>query len=754
MLGGLLLLALAVSVEVDLAPDQPLHFVYVDDPLIVELRSDTDVEATVQLTARRADRDTGTTAAVGPVRLPAHGVYWWAAPDLPAERGFYAVDILVETPSGPVEARQHFCRVDRGGALSLPLWAQADTADPHELLALKSIGVNALRLDASQADFVEQAAAAIAQGLGVIAAVDTQAVPDAAEFFKQSGAITPVRWEVRAPSAEALAAFADALRKAGSAAPIAAVVRADNAASLLSPNTAVHIREMVVDGGAASWEQVQEITYAARRTGHERWRLHAAPSGPEPLPLAFELLAHMAVGYSGVGFAIERAYNGRPGEDFAALSGLASELEARDPVGPLSLAQGVQGLVFRNCDRWLIVLRADRDAEVRVPVGAARDLRLLDTYHNDLPVPAIKDGHVAIALATQPVYLRGSGGIVISAAARNHVVRQARAFAARPAFKERLPQPLMQRIGEIAAEKKDATGRANFLFLLRAFPYIEEAWHDGGLPKDVAAPALGGLADLLRTLSILQEDTKEPFVAPLANQLEKCAEYRALYLTGSEARERGEWLLEEVLRLMNEAEALADAGRAIEANAVASIAEWRARTLDYAAKAPPLVEPTAEHLPEAPATPDILPAAPSTPEPSPRAPEPPPAPEMVTHKVAAGENPSVIADKYGVTTDDLLRWNNLTRRSTLRIGDELIVYLSGAPEAPPSPAMEEVAPAGPAKKEPRKITHTVQRGDNPSVIANKYGVSTDDFLKWNNLTKRSVLHIGEKYVVYVEEKSR
>ncbi|HNT89316.1 MAG TPA: LysM domain-containing protein, partial [Candidatus Hydrogenedentes bacterium] len=72
----------------------------------------------------------------------------------------------------------------------------------------------------------------------------------------------------------------------------------------------------------------------------------------------------------------------------------------------------------------------------------------------------------------------------------------------------------------------------------------------------------------------------------------------------------------------------------------------------------------------------------------------------------------------------------------------------------PSPAMEEVAPAGPAKKEPRKITHTAQRGDNPSVIANKYGVSTDDFLKWNNLRKRSVLHIGEKYVVYVEEKSR
>ena len=71
MLGGILILALTAVVEVDLAPDQPLHFVYVDDPLIVELRSDTSLETNVRLSAHRTDRDATVTAASGPLHLPA-----------------------------------------------------------------------------------------------------------------------------------------------------------------------------------------------------------------------------------------------------------------------------------------------------------------------------------------------------------------------------------------------------------------------------------------------------------------------------------------------------------------------------------------------------------------------------------------------------------------------------------------------------------------------------------------------------------
>ncbi len=43
----------------------------------------------------------------------------------------------------------------------------------------------------------------------------------------------------------------------------------------------------------------------------------------------------------------------------------------------------------------------------------------------------------------------------------------------------------------------------------------------------------------------------------------------------------------------------------------------------------------------------------------------------------------------------------------------------------------------------------MKRGDNPSVIANKYKVDLADFMEWNGLTRRSVLNIGDKLIVRV-----
>jgi LysM repeat protein len=311
-----------------------------------------------------------------------------------------------------------------------------------------------------------------------------------------------------------------------------------------------------------------------------------------------------------------------------------------------------------------------------------------------------------------------------------------------------------------------AGDRAAFLALLRFFPLIEMQWHAGLIPEGVATAAIADLAGLARALCFNQAVTGEPFLAPLRNCLDKCEEYRALYLTGSEARPRGDWLLDEVLRLMNEAESLMQSGRPIEANAVAALAEWRARALEFAARAPAEralaiasldsapeedAEAVSEESPasetEAPAPDEAAPAETEPeqePEPEERPEpqtEPEQAPDRIVHTVKRGDNPSVIAAQYGVAVDDLLKWNNLSRRSVLSIGDELVVYRGEGARTEPA--------AAPAKPEPRKVVHTVKRGDNPSVIANKYNVALDDFLKWNNLNRRSTLHIGEEYVVYL-----
>ncbi|NIA15538.1 MAG: LysM peptidoglycan-binding domain-containing protein [Nitrospiraceae bacterium] len=109
-----------------------------------------------------------------------------------------------------------------------------------------------------------------------------------------------------------------------------------------------------------------------------------------------------------------------------------------------------------------------------------------------------------------------------------------------------------------------------------------------------------------------------------------------------------------------------------------------------------------------------------------------------THVVRSGEYPGGIAERYGVRLDDFLEWNKLTRSSTINIGDKLIVR--GGVAAPASTSGE-------------KITHTVVKGESASVIANKYGARTSDFLTWNKLTPRSVLRIGQKVVVYTGGKT-
>jgi LysM repeat protein len=107
----------------------------------------------------------------------------------------------------------------------------------------------------------------------------------------------------------------------------------------------------------------------------------------------------------------------------------------------------------------------------------------------------------------------------------------------------------------------------------------------------------------------------------------------------------------------------------------------------------------------------------------------------VTHTVARGESASLIAQKYGVTTNDLLAANGLSRKSVLKVGQKLNVKGGGSVQTASAP-----------KAQP--ITHKVARGESASVIAQKYGVSTSDLLAANGLSRKSVLKVGQKLTVY------
>jgi len=94
------------------------------------------------------------------------------------------------------------------------------------------------------------------------------------------------------------------------------------------------------------------------------------------------------------------------------------------------------------------------------------------------------------------------------------------------------------------------------------------------------------------------------------------------------------------------------------------------------------------------------------------------------HVVQRGENLSVIAARNGVSVSDLKRWNDLGR-SLLYVGQKL--------------ALRGSAGSG-------STVHEVQRGDNLTSIADRYGVSVSDIKKWNGM-KRSVIFVGQKLKV-------
>ena len=99
-----------------------------------------------------------------------------------------------------------------------------------------------------------------------------------------------------------------------------------------------------------------------------------------------------------------------------------------------------------------------------------------------------------------------------------------------------------------------------------------------------------------------------------------------------------------------------------------------------------------------------------------------------THQVKPGESLEKIAKKYGVTVEDLKRWNNL-RSNVIRAGEVLIIKdKEEAKKQAKKETKKEV------KKEEEPKIHIVKTGETLRDIAKKYGVSVEELKAWNNLT--------------------
>lgn len=114
---------------------------------------------------------------------------------------------------------------------------------------------------------------------------------------------------------------------------------------------------------------------------------------------------------------------------------------------------------------------------------------------------------------------------------------------------------------------------------------------------------------------------------------------------------------------------------------------------------------------------------------------------QIVHKVVPKETLYSISRTYGVSTDNIREWNNLSDNA-LAIGQMLVIRQSSAsPPARPQPVQHE---------QPQAIirsgVHTVQQGQTLFSIARQYQVSVDDVKEWNDLDNNE-LKIGQTLYV-------
>lgn len=108
------------------------------------------------------------------------------------------------------------------------------------------------------------------------------------------------------------------------------------------------------------------------------------------------------------------------------------------------------------------------------------------------------------------------------------------------------------------------------------------------------------------------------------------------------------------------------------------------------------------------------------------------ADEPLIHVVQPGENLFRIGLRYGVTVDVLVAANGLSNANRIYVGQRLVIPTRGSASTPPAAA------AG---------THVVQPGETLSLIAARYGLTTQALASANGIVNPNRIYSGQRLVI-------
>lgn len=104
-----------------------------------------------------------------------------------------------------------------------------------------------------------------------------------------------------------------------------------------------------------------------------------------------------------------------------------------------------------------------------------------------------------------------------------------------------------------------------------------------------------------------------------------------------------------------------------------------------------------------------------------------------SHTIKKGENISTLAKMYGVPTSEILQANSLSDKTILKIGQIIII-----PKSKNKAEKQTEEKKTNTELKANAGEHIIQKGENLSKIAKKYGVSEKDLMEWNNLSNSNI----------------
>ena len=111
--------------------------------------------------------------------------------------------------------------------------------------------------------------------------------------------------------------------------------------------------------------------------------------------------------------------------------------------------------------------------------------------------------------------------------------------------------------------------------------------------------------------------------------------------------------------------------------------------------------------------------------------------DYITYTVKKGDTLYGIANSYNITPSSLITYNNLSS-TTLNVGQTLKIPIENI---------------GTEEKSTEFIEYTIKKGDSLYSIARTYGISVNDIMKFNNLTT-NLLSIGQMIKIPISQSTQ